>query len=58
MNKRFYKVIKINLNSQETLDYGIMNENDMKSTTQGYKSNGMFYERSNGRYIFIVEEAE
>jgi len=39
----------------ETHDYGFYSAEDIKLITKGYKFNGMFYERKNGKFIFIVE---
>lgn len=50
-----YEVIKVDENGNET-NYGTMVEEDVKLVTRGYKFNGLFYERSNSKIIYIVNE--
>lgn len=50
------KIKKINsLTGGETNCGGGYDENDIKQITRGYVFNGLFYERKNSNYIFIVE---
>lgn len=51
-----YKVTRIELVTEKESDFGVLNEEDVKLVTKGYTYNGLFYERKNGKYIFIVEE--
>jgi hypothetical protein len=53
---KYYKVIRIELATEKESDYGLLNEEDVKLVTKGYTNNGLFYERKNGKYIFIVDE--
>lgn len=53
-----YNVVKIELETEKTFDYGMCNEYDLKLITRGYKFNGFFFERKNGKYIFIAELVE
>ena len=51
-----YKVTRIEIANEKETDYGTCSEYDVKLITKGYTYNGFFYERKNGKYIFIVEE--
>ena len=51
-----YKITKINVETEEEIIYGCgYTEEDVKDIVKGYKFNGLFYERANGKYIFIVD---
>lgn len=52
-----YKVEKVNIESGRTFDYGMMS--DIKEVIpKGYTFNGLFYERKNGKDIYIVTEVK
>lgn len=54
--RKMYKVTKINIKTNEESNYGGgYTEEDVKLITKGYTYNGLFYERKNSNYIFIVE---
>lgn len=40
----------------EVVTYMRDNNQDIKEITKGYKFNGLFYERKNSKYIFIVNK--
>jgi len=47
---------KINIETEQETNYGSgYSEADIKEITKGYTFNGLFYERKNSKYIFIVE---
>lgn len=47
---------KVNTLTDETIDYGKgYSEEDVKDIVKGWKFNGLFYERKNSDWIFIVE---
>ena len=49
-------ITKINVKTEEEIRYGSgYTEEDVKALTKGYKFNGLFYERVNSDWIFIVE---
>ena len=49
------ELIKIEIATDKETSYGKLSEEDIKAVTAGYKFNGLFYERKNGKYIFIVK---
>lgn len=50
------KIKKINILTGAETNYGEgYDENDIRQITSGYVFNGLFYERKNSNYIFIVE---
>lgn len=50
-----YKVEKINIETEETFNYGTMI--DYKEVIpKNYGFNGLFWERKNSKYIYIVTE--
>ena len=51
-----YKITRIDIRTEKEDNYGTWGEDDMKAIVRGYKFNGLFWERKNGKYIFIVEE--
>lgn len=53
---KLYNVTKININTNEEINYGIQNEEDMRAITRGYHNNGLFYEKSNSNTMYIVDE--
>jgi hypothetical protein len=57
---KIYRVVKINIETEEEFDYGTMCEEDMKLMVRGYHHNtefGGYYEKKNSRYIYIVSQA-
>lgn len=52
-----YEVIKVEIATGKEQNMGTWGEDDVKAITQGYKFNGLFYERKNGKNIYIVNEA-
>lgn len=47
---------KINTLTEVETNYGGgYDENDIKQITRGYIFNGLFYERKNSNYIYVVE---
>ena len=54
----YYRVIKVNGENGEEINYGTMCEEDMKLTTKGYSFDGIFYNRKGSKYFFIVVEVE
>jgi hypothetical protein len=56
MDMKRYEVTRIELATEKESDFGILYEEDVKLVTKGYTYNGLFYERKNGKYIFIVNE--
>lgn len=47
---------KINTLTEVETNYGGgYDENDIKQITRGYTFNGLFYERKNSNYIYVVE---
>ena len=52
-----YEIIKIEVETEKETNYGKgYTDEDVKSITKGYKFNGLFYTRENGKYIYIVNE--
>lgn len=54
---KIYRVVKINIDTEEEINYGTMCEEDMKLIVRGYHFNadfGGFYEKKNSRSIYIV----
>ena len=53
---KIYSVVKINIDTEEEINYGTMCEEDMKLTVRGYHHNTEFgfYEKKNSRHIYIV----
>lgn len=49
------RVTRIEIATEIESNYGFCTEEDIKLITRGYVFNGLFYERKNGKYIFIVE---
>jgi|GEM_PF-2704835 len=49
------KVSRIEIATGFKSDYGFCSPEDIKLITKGYTFNGLFYERKNGKYIFIAE---
>lgn len=50
------KVIKMNAKTGEEQNLGAgYTEEDVKAIVKGYKFNGLFYERENSNWIYIVE---
>lgn len=48
-----YKVEKVNIESGQSFNYGTMS--DFKEVIpKGYTFNGLFWERENSKYIYIV----
>lgn len=51
-----FSIKKIEIATGKETDYGSgYSEEDVKQLTKGYTNNGLFYERKNGKCIFIVE---
>lgn len=54
---KMFKVTKVEIATGSETNYGCgYNEEDVKAITKGYKFNGLFYERKNGKFIYIVDE--
>ena len=52
-----YQITKIDTETKKEYNYGGgYTEQDIQEITKGYKHNGLFYERKNSKYIFIVKE--
>lgn len=52
-----YEIIKINTDTKEEKNYGKgYSKEDVKAMTKGHVFNGLFYERKNSKFIFIVNE--
>lgn len=51
-----YYITKINALTGEEKDYGLWGYEDMKTITKGYTFNGMFYDRKNSNWFFMVKE--
>lgn len=51
-----YRVEKIEIQTEKVIDLGTWSDEDVKLITKGYTFNGLFYERKNGKYIYIVTE--
>lgn len=52
-----YNVTKIDSTTGEEFSYGAgYTEDDVKSIVKGYSFNGMFYDRRNSKWMFVVEE--
>ena len=54
--ENLFKVTKINIETEKEYNYGSYTKEDVKLITRGYKFNGLFYERKNSKFIFIVQE--
>ena len=50
-----YKVEKVNIETEETYDYGTMADY-REVVPKNYNFNGLFWERKNSKYIYIVTE--
>ena len=51
-----YKVMRIEIKTEAETNYGGgYTMEDVKAICRGYKDNGLFWERANGKYIFMVE---
>ena len=53
-----YKIIKIDVETNQEYNYGEYDELDMKQIIKGYKFNGLFYSRKGSKYFYIVEEVK
>ena len=53
---KIYEVVKIDIRTNEEINYGPQCEEDMKAITRGYHFNGLFYEKSNSNIMYIVTE--
>jgi hypothetical protein len=52
-----YTITKVNTITEIETNYGGgYDEQDVKLITNGYKFNGLFYERKGSKFIFIVEQ--
>ena len=51
-----YKIVKSDYNGNEKNYGGGYSKEDVKLVTRGYTYNGLFYDRKNSKYFFIVEE--
>lgn len=51
-----YTVTKLEILTGKETDYGNCGYDDVQAITKGYIFNGLFYERKNGKYIYIVTE--
>ena len=50
-----YSIKKIEIATEKEFDLGSgYTEEDVKQITKGYKNNGLFYERKNGKHIIIL----
>lgn len=50
-----YKVEKVNIETEEAFDYGTMVDY-RDAVPMNYTFNGLFWERKNSKYIYIVTE--
>ena len=48
-----YKVEKVNIETEETYNYGTMMDYK-EAIPKNYTFNGLFWERKNSKYIYIV----
>ncbi len=53
-----YTVTKINVKTEEETVYTHCSELDVKDIVKGYKFNGLFYERANSNYMYIVDKQQ
>lgn len=54
---KMFKIEKVNIKTEAVTKYGGgFTAEDVKTITAGYTFNGLFYERKNSNYIFIVTE--
>lgn len=54
---KMFKVTKVEIATGNETNFGCgYSEEDVKAITKGYKFNGLFYERKNGKFIYIVDE--
>jgi hypothetical protein len=52
-----YNITKIDCNTENEINMGNgYTEEDVKAITKGYTFNGLFYERKNSKWMYIVEE--
>jgi len=52
-----YKILKIDTTTEKQNDLGGgYSREDVNTITRGYTDNGLFWERANSKYIFIVKE--
>lgn len=52
-----YSITKIDTTTEKETNYGSgYTQEEVNGITRGYVYNGLFYERKNSRYIFIVSE--
>lgn len=52
-----FKVTKVEIATGSETNYGCgYSEEDVKAITKGYTFNGLFYERKNGKFIYIIDE--
>lgn len=50
-------ITKIDTKTEQEFNYGGgYTEEEVKEIIKGYKFNGLFYERTNSKYIYIVED--
>lgn len=59
----YYSVKKVEIWTEQTSDYGMMCEDDVRLVTKGYRLNEEFstsrskvYDRKNGKYMIFVDE--
>ena len=52
---RYFNIRKINFVTEETINYGIHPEYDLPHILRGYKFNGLFYDRKNSNWFFVVD---
>lgn len=53
-----YSITKIDTTTEKETNYGSgYSQEDVSDITRGYVFNGLFYERKNSKYIFVVSEA-
>lgn len=50
-----YQVEKVNIKTEQSFNYGAMPDYK-EAIPKGYTFNGLFWERKNGKYIYIVTE--
>jgi len=52
-----YNITKIDSKTESEINMGSgYTEEDVKAITKGYTFNGLFYERKNSKWMYIVEE--
>lgn len=52
-----FEIVRIEIATGKEYNMGIYSEEDMKDIVRGFKFNGLFYERKNGKSIYVVTEA-